>query len=159
FCAAANEKPPPNRAWAMCVGSVASGMSVSPSVAGWPPATALSCDWFALSRWSRPAAPVASGAAHATVHVWAAEPWLPAVSVARTENVCWPAGRFIETGLVHGAGAALSTAQLGMPSDTVNANVTCGPLVALGPCVIMMFGGAVSTLHVRVAGVASVWPA
>src|SRR6185436_20216819 len=101
------------------------------------------------SRCSSAAAPVGSGALHATVQLRVAVVTLPAASVARTANWCAPARRLTATGLAHAAIAPPSKLHAGLPSLTVNANTTRGPLVAAapGPWVNTTSGETVSTLH------------
>ena len=67
----------------------------------------------------------------------------------------------VAIGLVHAVNGAPSKLHATVPSLTVNANATRGPVVLPlpGPAVIAIEGGTVSTVHVRVAGVGSSWPA
>src|SRR5690349_2018398 len=81
----------------------------------------------------------------------------PAASIARTRNVCWAwvcAGSVI--GVVQAAYAALSTWHWNVvpASEEVNWNVGVLSFVSpVGPAVIVVFGGVVSTVNVCVVAV------
>ncbi len=108
---------------------------------------------------------VVFGAAVSTVKVREAGvgSTLPAVSRARTSNVCAPCARFVYAcGDVHGANAALSRRHSNVEPGLVEVNANDGDalLVApVGPLVIAVSGNEVSTVNVREAGVASTLPA
>ena len=99
------------------------------------------------------------------VQVWVAgvASVLPAGSVARTRKVCAPRARPVRSrGLVQAANGAASSEHSNVEPASVAekakvALVLC--VVAGGADVIVVFGGAVSTVQERVAGVGSVLPA
>src|SRR4051812_50216516 len=75
--------------------------------------------------------------------------------MARTERVCCPSGRLsTANGDVHAPNDPASSlhSNVEFASDEVNANDG-------GPIVIVVSGGVVSTVNVRVAGVESTFPA
>ncbi len=88
---------------------------------------------------------------------------LPAVSVARTSNVCAPsASAAVVNGVVQAANAPASTRHWKVDPASVAVKENVGVLslvVPVGPAVIVVSGGVVSTLNARLAGVGSVLPA
>ena len=98
-----------------------------------------------------------AGATTATVNVREAgvASTLPAASLARTANVCWPSARFVYAcGEVHAANAALSRRHSNVaPGSLVKANdAVFVVMVPVGPLVIVVSGAAVSTVNVRRRG-------
>ncbi|MEJ7787875.1 MAG: hypothetical protein WKF96_23990, partial [Solirubrobacteraceae bacterium] len=88
----------------------------------------------------------------------------PAASVARTSKVCWPSLSVAAVcGELQSAKAWPSKRHSKLASASLEANSNVGvssALVADGPVVIVVCGGAVSmTLKLRLAGVGSVLPA
>ena len=88
---------------------------------------------------------------------------MPAASFARTENVWEPFERPV---YVFGDAHAVQTPPSSLhskpepPSVELKVNVALVELMLpLGPLVIEVFGATVSTVHVRVAGVWSTFPA
>ena len=113
---------------------------------------------------------VVSGAAVSTVNVRVAgvASTLPAASVARTENVYVPSASGpsvrgeVQLAYVPVAAPGPSSLHSNVEPASVEVNVNDGdaPLVVpVGPPVIVVSGAAVSTVNVRVAGVASTLPA
>ena len=105
-----------------------------------------------------------AGATTATVNVRVAgvASTLPAASLARTANVCWPSARFVYAcGDVLVANAAPSRRHSNVaPGSLVKANdAELEVMVPVGPLVIVVSGAAVSTVNVRVAGEPSTLPA
>jgi hypothetical protein len=99
-----------------------------------------------------------------TVHEWVAGlgSTFPAVSVARTANVCAPATTVYCAGDEQAANAAPSSEHANVASVSVAVNVKLAlPLVVVagGPDAIAVSGATVSTVNVRVAGVPSAFPA
>jgi hypothetical protein len=87
---------------------------------------------------------------------------LPASSIARTRKVCAPSvSGAVVYGVVHVPQAPASRRHWKVPGSLeLNVNVGCDePSVPLGPDVIVVWGAAVSTVQLRVAGVGSVLPA
>ena len=88
---------------------------------------------------------------------------LPAASVARTLNQCWPTARPVYSrGEVHAANAAPSIehSKSAAGSSAVNVKLALELVVVAGGAVpIVVSGAAVSILQVYMAGVASVFPA
>ena len=88
---------------------------------------------------------------------------LPAASVARTSNVCAPsASTAVVNGVLHEPQAPPSTRHSNVEPVSVAVNENVGVLsvvVAVGPAVIVVSGGVVSTVNDRLAGVGSVLPA
>ena len=88
---------------------------------------------------------------------------LPAVSVARTSKVWAPSvSAAVVCGEVQAANASLSMRHLKVEPVSVESKEKVGVLslvVPVGPPVIVVFGGAVSTVKSREAGVGSVLPA
>ena len=106
---------------------------------------------------------VVSGAAVSTVKLrLAASPVFPAASVARTSNVCAPsASTSVVCSDVQAANGAVSTRQSRLaPGSLANANVGVASFVRpAGPPVMATVGATVSTVKLRLAGVASTLPA
>ena len=88
---------------------------------------------------------------------------LPAGSIARTSNVCGPlASVAVWNGVVQGANAPASTLHSNVEPTCVDVNWKSPVASVLGfasAAVIVVFGGAVSTVHVCESGVASMLPA
>src|SRR5206468_1903427 len=85
-----------------------------------------------------------------------------APSVARTANVCWPCARFDASyGDVHGAYGEASRLHANVAGSlAVNVKpALIDGIVPLGPLVITVSGGSLSTLQLRVAGAGSTLPA
>src|SRR5688572_24186540 len=96
---------------------------------------------------------------------------LPAASVARTWNVCWPSGSEGSAVWAPGVPESLQAAKVGVPGDPaaiphstpapasvvkvqVGVESFVGPLMSKGPLVKVTLGGAVSTVKVRKAALA-----
>ena len=107
---------------------------------------------------------VVSGAVVSIVQVWLAGVWsvLPAVSVARTENVCEPSLRpvYVWPGnKPRSCPRRAGTRTWRSGSSEENSNVASVELVGSnGPASIEVSGAVVSTVHVRVSGDWSVLP-
>jgi hypothetical protein len=88
---------------------------------------------------------------------------LPAESVAATVKVCWPAAsEAYACGEVHAVAAPPSRVHANVEGDSVDENEKDADVafVAAGGCAaIDVEGGTVSTVHVKLAGVASEFPA
>ena len=110
-----------------------------------------------VSRVSAGCAPTnpVSGAVESTtkVRVAGVASRLLAASTARTENVCWPSGRATGNGDVHAANSPASTLHSNVAVASAE-NTNGGP-----PASSVVSGAVVSTVNVRVSGVASWLPA
>lgn len=87
---------------------------------------------------------------------------LPATSLAVTASLWAPSGRSVyDVGEVHGCAARPSSEQLKVAlSEAVNVNVAVIDVsLAGGPDAIVVSGAIESTVHVRVAGLGSGFPA
>src|SRR5688572_13653971 len=88
---------------------------------------------------------------------------LPAASIARTWNECWPTARFVSVaGDVQAANAARSSEHWNVVpvSGDVNWNVAVVlVVVASGPLLMTVSGSVWSIVHVNTAGCGSTAPA
>jgi hypothetical protein len=99
-----------------------------------------------------------------TVHDWLAGlgSRLPAASRACTRNSCEPGETVYETGEEQGLNPAWSSEHSKLEPVSLDVNVKVAPVlvvVAGGPEAMVVWGADVSTVNVREAGVASVFPA
>ena len=87
----------------------------------------------------------------------------PTASVARTRNVCWPnASSRVTSGVLHATNGSLSMLQVNVAAGSLDANAKAGrrsSVVSPGPALIVVSGAVVSTVKLRIAGVASVFVA
>jgi hypothetical protein len=87
---------------------------------------------------------------------------LPAASMPRARKVCEPSGRLasgIETGELQAVNAAVSRLHWSVASASVVIENDAGPLLGSGgKSVNAVSGATVSTVQLKVAGVASVFP-
>ena len=160
----------------MCVPSATAGMNgvavqaanAAPSTlhASVAPASAETANAGVVSLVSAPGAAVnaAAGAVRSTVHVYAADPALPAASVARTVTVCAPSARPVYrvavsvSHAVHAAASRRQSIAAGV-SLVVNAKSAVVWFVAAAGVVVSVTAGAtVSTTKSYAAGLGSVFP-